>query len=276
MKQYLKRVIPVMGGLEPETFRQVLEQIRPFVKEMEPGEGFQGSLLLVDTPKGVRQAKELGLPCLGLEMGQDCRLEVPYVVTDPSALTGPYLERVYRRFYGIPWDILETERCRIREWEKADAASILEVYEDLERFSISKPFRDQREGEAYLEQYRDRVYRLYEYGLWAAEKKDTKELAGIAGLENQSFEEGDFLALGYVIGKKWRRQGYGQELGQGILEYADRHLGVKQVHCFVEPENTGSLHLAKRLGFYAQGYVTKLGTQERLCCLVRPLGDGGR
>ena len=38
-----------------------------------------------------------------------------YAMEDIGELDDDYLEKVYRRFLGVPWDILETERCFLRE-----------------------------------------------------------------------------------------------------------------------------------------------------------------
>ena len=41
--------------------------------------------------------------------------EFRYVVENLNALDTEYAEWVYRRFKGLPWTILETDRCVIRE-----------------------------------------------------------------------------------------------------------------------------------------------------------------
>ena len=40
---------------------------------------------------------------------------IKYIIEDVEAVTLEYLEHIYRRYLNIPWDILETERCMIRE-----------------------------------------------------------------------------------------------------------------------------------------------------------------
>lgn len=293
MKYYLKRVIPIINHLKDEDWEMLLRQIKPFIKEIQPQEeSFSGTLVLTDSPEGVALAREAGLPCLGIESvpadsGEEAaereaeertteRLSCPYVATDISAVTLECMERVYRRFYDIPWEIFESERCIIREGTEEDAEQILKIYEDIEDFALTRPFASVEEGRRYIRDYRDMVYRLYEYGLWVVEEKKSGKLIGEAGLENQSFGEQEYLALGYVIGKAWRRKGYGEEIGRAILHYGKEELGLEALHCFVEPENTGSLRLVEKLGFCQKEMLlsegknggTESGQQTRLCHYV--------
>lgn len=47
-----------------------------------------------------------------------------------SDIDAQYLDRVYRRFKGIPWDIAETQRLRIREIAVEDVEQLYVLYED--------------------------------------------------------------------------------------------------------------------------------------------------
>lgn len=250
MEYYLKRVIPIINNLKSEEWERLLGRVKPFIKEIQPQEKpFSKTLVLTDSPEGVGLAREAGLPCLGIESGAEM-LSCPYVVTDISAVTPDCMERVYRRFYDIPWEILESRRCIIREGTESDAEQILGIYEDIEEFSLTRPFASVEEGRRYIRDYRDMVYRLYEYGLWVVEEKESGKLIGEAGLENQSLGEQEYLALGYVIGKQWRRKGYGEEICRAILKFGKEELGIEELHCFVQPENAGSLRLVEKLGFF--------------------------
>lgn len=257
MKYYLERVIPVLQTLDEKEWGALINRIKPFIKEMPSTETLSGTLVLTDSVEGVNLAKKAGLPCLGLETEDGEHLPCPYVVTDVSAVTENYLERIYRRFHCIPWEILESRHCILREGSPEDVEGILGIYEDIEEFSLTKPFSTPEEGRIYMENYREMVYRLYEYGLWVMEEKKSGELIGVAGLENQIFGEEEFLALGYVIGKKWRRQGHGEKICREILVYAQEELGISKLHSFVEPENTASIRLLEKLGFHREKSVVQ-------------------
>ena len=254
MQYYLKRVIPVLNHLEETDWNVLISQIKPFIKEILPQEReLSGTMILTDSPEGVSLAKEAGLPCLGLELSGQESLSCSYAVTDLSAVTQEYLERIYRRFYNVPWEILESERCIVREGNEEDVEEILNVYEDIEEFSLTRPFDTLEEGQRYMQDYREMVYRFYEYGLWVVEEKASGALIGVAGLENQVFQKEEYLALGYVIKKEWRRQGYAEEVCRAILVYGETEFGLEEVHCFVELENEASARLVEKLGFCREG-----------------------
>lgn len=259
MNYYLERVIPVLDSISGEDWDALLGRIRPFIKEIEmQNETLFRTLVLADSKEGIRLANEAGLPCLGLELGKEAEtLACPYVVTDISAVTPMCMEQVYRRFYNLPWEILESVRCIVREGTEEDAAQILGIYEDIEEFSLTKPFANLEEGQRYMRDYRKMVYRLYEYGLWVVEEKESGKLLGVAGLENQIFQGQEYLALGYVIGKNWRGRGYGEEVCRAILDYGKNTLGLRTLHCFVELENEASIRLIEKLGFCRKEIVVQ-------------------
>ena len=258
MQYYLKRVIPVLNRLKKTDWNVLVNQIKPFIKEILPQEEMlSGTLILTDSPEGVSLAGEAGLPCLGLELSGQEPLPCSYAVTDLSAVTQEYLEQIYRRFYDIPWEILESERCIVREGTEKDVEGILGIYEDIEDFSLTRPFDTSEEGQKYMRDYREMVYRFYEYGLWVVEEKGSGALIGVAGLENQVFQKEEYLALGYVIGKKWRGQGYAEEVCRSILAYGETEFGLEELHCFVEPENAASVRLVEKLDFCREGTVVQ-------------------
>lgn len=257
MKYYLKRVIPVLDRFKEEDWNGLISRIRPFIKETLPQEDFSGTLVITNSPEGVSFAGKAGLPCLGLELSGQEPLSCSYAVMDLSAVTHEYLERIYRRFYNIPWEILESERCIVREGTEKDAEEILNIYEDIEDFSLTRPYETPEEGREYMQDYREMVYRFYEYGLWVVEEKESGALIGVAGLENQVFQKEEFLALGYVIGKKWRRQGYAKEVCREILAYVEAEFGLEELHCFVRPENEASIRLMEKLDFCTNGTVMR-------------------
>lgn len=254
MKYYLKRVIPILDHFKKEDRNALIGRIKPFIKETSPQEeNFSGTLIVTNSSEGVSLAEEAGLPCLGLELSGQKPLSCSYAVTDLSAVTQEYLERIYRRFYDIPWEILESERCIVREGTEKDVEGILGIYEDIEDFSLTRPFDTLEEGRKYMRDYREIVYRFYEYGLWVVEEKRSGALIGVAGLENQIFQKEEYLALGYVIKREWRGQGYAEEVCRNILAYGKTEFGLEELHCFVEPENEASIRLVEKLDFCREG-----------------------
>ena len=63
--------------------------------------------------------------------------------------------------------------------------------------------------------------------------------------------------LGYQIGAPWQQQGYMTE-GLGLaLSYGFRTLGLHRLEANIQPANTASIALVRRLGFAREGYSPK-------------------
>jgi RimJ/RimL family protein N-acetyltransferase len=171
-----------------------------------------------------------------------------YAFENPQELSPEYLERVYRRYAGVPWDILDTERCLIRETKESDIDAFYEIYKEpsITRY-MENLYEDRDEEREYIRTYIDKVYGFYEFGVWTVIEKESGKIIGRAGIScREGFEEPE---LGFVIGVPWQRQGYACEVCSAILGYAKEELGFDRVQAFVEPENTASISLCEKLGF---------------------------
>lgn len=177
-----------------------------------------------------------------------------YCVERLSDIDAQYLERVYRRFKGLPWDIAETPRLRIREITTNDVMRLYELYRDesVVRYMDSL-FPEPEQEIAYTEEYIKNVYGFYGYGMWVLEEKESGTVIGRAGLE---YREGfDGLELGYMLGVKYQHKGYAYEACSAILAYGVKELGQKEYCSFVNKDNTASIRLCERLGFVRNGTV---------------------
>ena len=65
------------------------------------------------------------------------------------------------------------------------------------------------------------------------------ELIGTAAIVEEN-------EIGYRFLEKYWGQGYGQEIADGLINYAFGKLGVEKVIAFVEPENIGSVKILER------------------------------
>lgn len=191
-----------------------------------------------------------------------------YVMEEPQELDGAYLDRVYRRFAGIPWDILDTERCRIRETVQEDVEAFYEIYKEPSITQYMEPLYPEAEQERqYIRDYIDKVYGFYGFGIWTVVLKATGEVIGRAGLNfREGYEEPE---IGFVIGVPWQRQGIAYEICSAILEYGAEELGFQTVQALVEPENEASLTLCGKLGFQIVERISDKG-QEYFRLLREP------
>ena len=226
-----------------------------------------GTLYITDVGETYRKLRQQGayvLPCLHEENRNADFAGAPYVIERIEELGYEEIDMAYRRLAGLPWGILTTERCIIRETTEKDVDSLYGIYAEPEitRY-MENLYADRAEELAYIREYREKVYGFYGYGMWTVLLKDGTVI-GRAGI---SWREGyDVPELGFVIGVPWQRQGYAYEVCGAILDYAAAELGMTQVQALVMKGNEKSRALCTKLGFRAAGEV-----REGNCSYLRLL-----
>lgn len=223
----------------------------------------RNALLVTDCPEIAEHLVKNNLPVLGILMTQNENAPfagVRYLAEGWDNITPAYLERIYRRYRGIPWQILETERCILRETTEADVDAFYRIYaEPSVTAFMENLFSDREEELRYMADYREKVYALYGFGIWSVILKETGEIIGRAGLDmRRGFTEPE---LGFVIGVPWQRQGLAEEVCRAILRYGEEELGFARVQALTEQENAASLALLKKLGFVFDGNYKEKGKE---------------
>lgn len=177
-----------------------------------------------------------------------------YCVECIEDIDDAYKDRVYRRFRGLPWDITETKRLKIREITVKDVPRLYELYGGEGITKYMEPLFPEMEKEIeYTKAYIQNVYRFYGYGMWVIELKKDHEVIGRVGLE---YKEGfDGLELGFMLGTAYQHQGYAYEACEAVLQYGMDTLGMTKFCAFVNEDNTASVKLCKRLGFVKAGNI---------------------
>lgn len=177
-----------------------------------------------------------------------------YCVERIEDIDDAYRDRVYRRFCGLPWDIAETTRLKIREITVEDVPRLYELYSGEGITKYMEPLFPEMEKELeYTKAYIDNVYKFYGYGMWVIVKKKCGEVIGRVGLE---YKEGfDGLELGFMLGTEYQNRGYAYEACRAVIQYGIEALGIANFYAFVNEENIASIRLCERLGFVKTGHV---------------------
>lgn len=189
-----------------------------------------------------------------------------FAIMDAGFCEFEFFEGIWKRFMGLPWNILETERCLVRETTVEDVDDFYRLYKDEEITRYMEPLFEKREEEIeYTKSYIKNIYEFYGFGMWTIVEKTSGNVIGRAGV---SYREGyELPELGFMIGKEFWRQGYAYEVCRAILDYMYENYEMEQIYIFIEPQNSPSIHLAKKLGagFYKEkcmgncdGYIMKL------------------
>lgn len=173
----------------------------------------------------------------------------PYVVLHPEEMAYEDFERIYQRQKGIPWTILTTERCLVREFAMEDLAALEELYAWPGITDYTEPLEPHEQEAAYQRDYIRYAYGIFGYGFWLVFDKKTGELIGRAGIEtNEDCGDGE-AELGYVIRPDRQHQGIATEVCAAILAYAGKELGLRRIFARTHRDNVPSTVLLRRLGF---------------------------
>lgn len=217
--------------------------------------GKEHTLLITDREEFYEEAVRRGIAFLVYLNELDHPKSFPkavYAITTLEGVEMLYLEQVYKRFHHIPWHILDTRRCRVREMTLGDLDALYKVYEhpSITRY-MEGLYEDKRKEAEYTEAYIKNVYGFYGYGLWIVEEKETGQIIGRAGISHR--EEYEEPELGYVIGKPYQNKGYATEVCKEILQYGREEIGFQHFNAFVHKENLSSVRICEKCGFAHKG-----------------------
>jgi len=188
-------------------------------------------------------------PVIGVERTDKPALTgCSYIVEEMEDLDSEYFDRIYRRVHRLPWTIIETNRCIIRETTEADLVRLYEIYEEPSVTDYMDGLYLSRQQEAaYLREYQDRIYAFYGFGVWSIVEKESGLVIGRAGISmRQEYEEPE---LGFVIDCAFQHQGYAGEVCRAILTFCQEEYHMPVIQAFVRLGNSASVKLLRSLGF---------------------------
>ena len=221
----------------------------------------QHTILITDMTEFFMKSYGLKIPGVVYLHRQNRKMafsNMTYAITSLEELPLEYLQRVYQRFYHIPWEILRTERCLVREITVQDVDELYEIYKDKEIVKyMENLFEDKEEEREYTRKYIENMYGFYGFGMWIVQRLDNGRIIGRAGLNVR--DEYDDLELGYIIRKDEQKKGYAKEVCEAILRYAVEELEVQDINAFIHPDNTDSINLIKKLKFKKKEKVSLEG-----------------
>lgn len=182
----------------------------------------------------------------------------PYLLLGLEKVDYAFLLGIYQRKHGIPWEILRTERCILRELCMEDMDALFALYGKPGVTDYVEPLYERAQEEEYQRAYIENMYGYYGYGMWLVIEGKMGKVIGRAGLERRE----EALEMGYIIAPEYQRQGYGYEVCRGILAWAAEHLDDPQLQCLVRPGNHASAALLHKLGFVEAGRTVQDGKEH--------------
>lgn len=169
-----------------------------------------------------------------------------------------------------PW-ILETPRLFLRKIRLEDTDALLELFEDPVAMQYFPAIKDRAETREWIQAMMDR-YERDGIGFYACILKDPEAFIGYCGLLIQKDVEGvDETEVGYGLVRKYWGHGYATEAAKACMGHAFHRLGAKRVISLIRPENTPSIHVARRNGLTYLKTVLRFGYPHQVYGANRPL-----
>lgn len=150
---------------------------------------------------------------------------------------------------------LETERLRIRRFEKKDADALFEFLSDRESCYLDGGYEPYTEKN---DDYRDMMLNFAEEETrYVIVRKDTKDVIGMIHLMECNDRAVEVMEIGYIINPSQRRCGYATEAVEAMLRYLLQELHLDMVIAGALEDNKISLKMIENLGFVYEGRKRK-------------------
>jgi [ribosomal protein S5]-alanine N-acetyltransferase len=148
--------------------------------------------------------------------------------------------------------VLETPRLVLRPFRASDAEPLHEVLGDPEamRFWNVAPSSDLAATAKNLEWLAK--YSPYSHAAWAVAAKADGGFLGMVNYHHREVRDRR-IEIGYVIHRRFWRQGIAREAVSGLLRHCFSALACHRIEALIMPENTASRRLAESLGFRSEG-----------------------
>ena len=218
------------------------------------------ALYIADSDRLLQQLQELGAAFCGYSHGGQTPgnggltpiKSADYILMEPQWVDRDSLVKIWQRQRHLPWTILETARCEVREFVPEDLEAIRALYDEEAAQFLEPPSEDTEKERKILEAYIDRVYRLCGYGHWAVLSRQTGELVGRIGFSfpNSSAPgPAPDASFGYLVRKDWRGKGIAREVCAALIEYGFSQLGFERIGADTALSNTASDKILRSFGF---------------------------
>ena len=150
--------------------------------------------------------------------------------------------------------IIYTERLKLRKLKPEDAVEIFQIRSNIEimRYIDRDKHESIKDSEALLEI--DRVSYAVQTGInWGITLKNSDGLIGYVGFWRLVKEH--FRAeVGYALNVVHWNKGIMSEALNGIIKCGFEQMNLHSIEANVNPDNTKSIRLLKRLGFKQEAY----------------------
>lgn len=149
---------------------------------------------------------------------------------------------------------LNTPRLILRNWRLADLPIWIEMNSDPITLKYFPRTFTEAESRASFERIKS-FLELHEFGLWAAEEKESEKFMGFIGLSEQYVEGISFtpcIEIGWRLDKSYWNKGYATEGASAVLKFGSEILKIDKIFSYTTRINTPSLNVMKKIGLTAR------------------------
>ncbi|MDO4764821.1 MAG: GNAT family N-acetyltransferase [Eubacteriales bacterium] len=153
---------------------------------------------------------------------------------------------------------LETNRLVLRNLEEKDIDIMFDYRNNELCARYQRGQTKEREGlEKLVAERKNGKISLDDSFILAIALKESDEMIG----EVVVMPKDKTISMGYTISYLHHRKGYAYEMLSALIDLLHVNFPCQEFICFVEPENTASINLLKKLGYEDMGYIEKIQSQ---------------
>jgi len=147
--------------------------------------------------------------------------------------------------------ILPTQRLILRHFHILDCQSMVRVLGDPEVMRFSSGVKTIEETRAWIQACLEQYYQTWGFGPYAVVEQRSHQVIGYCGLSFSPDVGGQpEVSLGYRLARPAWGQGYATEAARSVRDFAFATLGIRRLIATIDPSNTASIHVAKKIGMH--------------------------
>lgn len=152
---------------------------------------------------------------------------------------------------------IKTKRLILRSWQPEDVIPFIKATQDRDVNQFTPKMMTIKEAREFARlssaSVNDRGF-----GLFAVERRDTKEFIGIAGIRVKQFDDKKHahdmhtmfpcIELYVMLIKKHWNHGFATEALRGVVKFTEKKTDIQSVYAFVSNRNMPGLNVLDKLG----------------------------
>jgi ribosomal-protein-alanine N-acetyltransferase len=163
--------------------------------------------------------------------------------------------------------ILETGRLILRPVEAADIPALVDLWSDPQVTEhMGGPRQREKLARIFAETAQDPLAERYD--MYPVVEKSSGKVVGHCGLLDKEVDGKTEIELVYVLARDAWGLGYATEIARAIIEHAFWKMGVERLIALIEPRNTASERVARKIGMRLEKEVLRPGGSLRRVYVV--------